>query len=241
MIDRRGVIAGGGVSLLAPSVRAAPEAPLFVSGPLAKNSLATSFHTPTDALKLPDIPLIGEHGPQALSHLPSKTWLISLWAEWCAPCLMEAGDLAALGQTYGGRGFGVIFVLTGSNKKLNFAGARDLLGKCRAGGATLFVEADGHGAVMQALATQDYDPETRALVKHDRGASLPCNLLVDRRGRIRGRSFGAMSPVVAGQTLHEGVMHEEDKARVLTQRSTWATPVGQEFIAALASGALEKA
>jgi hypothetical protein len=79
----------------------------------------------------------------------------------------------------------------------------------------------------------------RAVTKRDRGASLPCNLLIDRRGRVRGRSFGASSTTTDDKP-HEGVMNEADKARLLTQHSLWATAAGREFVAALAAGALEK-
>ena len=139
-----------------------------------------------------------------------------------------------------GPSFAVVFVLTGSTHKLDFPAARAVLAKYGAGGAPLLVEPDGQNAVMRALATSRLDPKLQALMKSETGQSLPCNLLVDRGGRIRGRSFGAKS-AGSGPAPHQGPMTETDKAKLLTQHSKWATPAGGEFIAALAAGALEKA
>jgi hypothetical protein len=244
MIDRRSVCTGTAAALagtLAGGVaHAAQDKPLFVSGPMSRNFLATFFKTPGDPLILPDTPLVSAHGPQRLSQLGGRTWLVSLWAEWCAPCLQEATDLAMIGRTHGGPSFGVIFVLTHSDKKLALAQAQAVMAKRGAGDATLFVEADGKDKVYQALATQDYPDWQRAIAKSDRGASLPCNLLVDRHGQVRARSFGA--PAASnGPPLHEGPMTDADKERALKMHTMWATPTGAEFAAALAAGVLDKA
>jgi thiol-disulfide isomerase/thioredoxin len=168
--------------------------------------------------------------------LRGRTHLVSLWAEWCAPCLQEATDLAAINRAHGGPSFEVIFVLTSSHKKLDFAGAQAVLAKRGAGDATLFVEPDGKETLYRALTMQDSGP------------TLPCNLLVDRHGQVRARSFGAPGMSV---TVHQGpmteadktphVMTDADKAHALTEHTMWASPIGAEFAAALAAGLLDKA
>jgi thiol-disulfide isomerase/thioredoxin len=240
MIDRRNVLAGVGLSILGAAANAAPDAALFKSGALARNSLAQSFRATPASLSLPDIPLVGEKGPQALSQLRGRTYLVSLWAEWCTPCLAEVGDLASLGQTYGGSSFAVIFVLTGSHQRLSFPSARALLAQHGAKDAQLLVESEGRQDVMRTLATEQFGAEMRRLTKMDSGVSLPCNLLVDRRGQIRGRAFGA--PGFVGSDHPPG--HEltaADKVKLLTRGTRWATSDGRQFAAALAAGALEKA
>jgi len=210
---------------------------------MSHTALAARFVAPGGPLALPDTTLLSAHGPQRLSQLRGRTWLVSLWAEWCAPCLEEATDLAAINRTHEGSSFGVIFVLTSSFKKLDLAAAQAVLAKRGAGDTPLFVEAGGKDAVFRALATQDYSEAMRKAMKQDRGASLPCNLLVDRHGQVRARSFGAAQTKVmqaGGVPLREGHLTEADKARVLTEHTDWASPAGDEFARALAAGLLEK-
>ena len=95
--------------------------------------------------------------------------------------------------------------------------------------------------MFHALATRDTPEVMRKVVKDERSASLPCNLLVDRQGRVRARSFGAAMAKSKSGAFHEGTMTEADKARALTEHTEWATPVGEAFARALAAGLLEKA
>jgi thiol-disulfide isomerase/thioredoxin len=236
MLDRRSVCLGTAAALVGASARAAaPDTPLFTSGPMAHNFLATLFKAPGTPLTLPDTPLLSGQGTQRLSQLRGRTHLVSLWAEWCAPCLQEATDLAAINRAHGGPGFGVIFVLTSSHKKLDLAAAQAVLAQRGAGDAPLFIEPDGKETLYRALTMQDNGP------------TLPCNLLVDRHGQVRARSFGAPGMM----TAHKGpmteaekaphVLTEADKARALTEHTMWASPIGAEFAAALAAGVLDKA
>jgi hypothetical protein len=245
MIDRRniclGAAAAAATGLAAGSARAAPDTPFFVSGPMAHNNLAAGYLTPSTPLVLPDTVLVSTHGPQKLSDLRGQTWLVSLWGEWCAPCLEEATDLAAINRTHGGPSFGVIFVLTNSFKKLDLAGAQAVLGKRGAADAPLLVEAGGKHAVYDALAMRDTPEALRKLVKQDRSASLPCNLLVDRHGQVRARSFGASTSTVKTGLVSGRPLTDADHARILTQHTDWASPIGDEFARALAAGILEKA
>ncbi|HZZ69925.1 MAG TPA: TlpA disulfide reductase family protein [Phenylobacterium sp.] len=241
MIDRRSVCLGTAAAMVGASTRAAPDTPFFVSGPFSHDLLAAGFRTPGAPLTLPSTPLVSAHGPQRLSRLRGRTHLVSLWAEWCSPCLQEATDLAAISRTYGGPSFGVIFVLTSSHKKLDLAGAQAVLARRGAGDVTLFVEPDGRESVFQALAKQELSDGA----KTDMVASLPCNLLVDRHGQVRARSFGAPSAVtyVKGSRpdLAPHTLTDAEKARALNEHTMWATQSGHDFAAALAAGLLEKA
>lgn len=237
MIDRRSVGLGAVAALAAGRAGAAPDMPLFVSGPMSRNSLAVGFKAPPASVSLPETPLVGARGPGKLSDLVGKTWIVSLWAEWCAACLDEAPDLAAVARTHAGPSFGVVFVLTSSFKKLDWAAAHAVLAKRGAGDAPLLVEPHGGDAVMKALATQDFNIQGRAATKPDSAAGLPCNLLIDRKGRVRARSFGTAR---RGIVIHGPTMTEADKARALAQPTLWATQAGSDFATALAAGLLEK-
>jgi len=209
---------------------------------MSQNPIAKSFAAPPKELALPGKWLQGAQGRQRLSELRGRTYLVSLWAEWCAPCLEEATDLAAINRAHGGPSFGVIFVLTDSFKKLDFAAARAVLERRGAGDVPLLVEAEGDSAVFKALATRDLNDVMRKALGKDSLASLPCNLLVDRHGRVRARSFGAFSAsksTVGASRV--GTLTETDKAKLLSEHTAWATPAGDEFAAALAAGVLEKA
>jgi thiol-disulfide isomerase/thioredoxin len=237
MIDRRSVGLGAAAALAAGAAGAAPDTPLFVSGPMLRNRVAKGFWAPPATVVLPPTPLVSAEGPRKLTDLGGRTWLVSLWSEWCAPCLQEMPELAALARTHAGPSFGVLFVLTGSLKKLDLAGAQALMARRGAGDAPLWVEPGGGGAVMKALATQDYDAKMRAALKQDGSTGLPCNLLIDRKGRVRARAFGTESD--APPLSHSGPLNDADKARLLEQHTIWATPAGAEFAAALAAGVLE--
>jgi thiol-disulfide isomerase/thioredoxin len=240
MIDRRSVCLGTAAAMVGASARAAvPDTPLFTSGPMVHNSVARLFRAPGSPLALPDATLLGAHGPQKLSDLRGRTYIVSLWGEWCAPCLEEATDLAAINRKHGGPSFGVIFVLTSSFKKLDLAGAKAVLAGRHADDAPLLIEPHGGATVMNTMANQVYGPEMRAALKKDGGAGLPGNLLVDRHGQVRGRAFGAPSEASFEGTSH--TLTEADHARILTEHTTWATPAGAEFAAALAAGVLDKA
>jgi thiol-disulfide isomerase/thioredoxin len=218
---------------------AAPDTPLFTSGPMSRNHVAALFRAPGSPLALPDTTLLSAQGPQKLSELRGRTYIVSLWGEWCAPCLEEATDLAAINRKHGGPSFGVIFVLTSSFKKLDLRGAKAVLAGRHADDAPLFIEPNGGKTVMQTMANQVYGPELRAIYKKDGGAGLPCNLLVDRHGQVRGRAFGAPTEKSVGAMAH--TLTEADHARILTEHTSWATPAGDEFVAALAAGVLDKA
>ena len=214
----------------------APASP-FVGTPIETNPFAR-FFVPLDML-LPSIPLRTATGMANLPQLTGKTRLVTLWAEWCVPCLIEARDLAALNQSYAGPTFEIVSILTASNAKLDYAAAAARLDKAGAAGLPLLVEADGGSSVGRSLSPTPGK------------TSVPCTLLVDRRGRVRGRmlvapvaSTGAMPPGAQrrgpdGQPLPL-VLTEAQKQAVFggSPHSLWSAPPGAAFIGALRDGVL---
>lgn len=239
MIDRRTMIVGASVSFaLSPCVAAAagPGSPSpFAGTPLATNRIAQLF-TGVD-LPLPAIKLVSADGVIDLTALQGKTRVVALWAEWCVPCLIEARDFASLQRTYAGPDFEFMSVLTSSAAKLDFPAAHARLQKAGAGGLPLLVEPNGGAQVAKA-----FSPTPG-------GVAMPCTLLVDAKGRVRGRALGM--PLVDGpesRAVRRGpdgkplpfVLSEADKRALLVGnvRSVWSTPSGGSFITALRSGAL---
>ena len=232
------VAARGGTTSMVISATAAS---IFKSGPLAGNSVASRFEPVPKGLAAPDTVVLGGDGKHSFRELHGKARLVSLWAEWCSACLVEMPDLLRLQQRYGGPKFEMLAILTGSFGKLDLAGARAALAKVGADKMPLWIEQSGESRLLNALARRDGRP------------SLPCNLLLDAKGRIRGRSFGAMSAPIkldielGAADMRNGRLTQSGKAKVaraqaaaagMPQRSAWSTPDGDAFIKALASGAL---
>src|SRR4051812_5683286 len=98
-MDRRTMLAGLVALAGTRAVGAAPSSqPLFDGTPFASNMVARSFEGAS--LALPPVAVIGEQGAMSLRKLRGRTTILSLWAEWCVPCLLEARDLAVLRRKY---------------------------------------------------------------------------------------------------------------------------------------------
>lgn len=151
-MDRRTMLAG--LAALA-GTRAADAAPssqrLFDGTPLRNNFMALLFERVS--LKLPDIPVVGEHGPVSLSKLRGRTTILSLWAEWCVPCLLEARDLAALRRKYANGRFEIVSLLTSSQRPLDYPGARQRLATMAAGDLPLLIEPNGGKKMLATLSS----------------------------------------------------------------------------------------
>ena len=211
-MDRRGFLTAA--ACLAGLPAAAQAQSIFAGTPLSGNAVARQFEPLPPGMHVPEVMLHGDNGTRHhLSELTGKMRLVAIWAEWCAPCLIEAGDLARLYARYGGPNFEVLSVLSDSRQRLDIKGARDVLARTHAQALPLWIEPDGGDVVAAAL--------TGA-----RGATinLPCTLLVDRAGRVKGRMSGlAMAP---GTRLDAP----------LTGRSLWTTPDADAFVQALSRG-----
>jgi thiol-disulfide isomerase/thioredoxin len=244
-MDRRTVLGGMAAFVAGGIARAVPaQRPLFQRTPLAANPVARRFDRVD--FPLPPIQLLGAHGPVSLRSLRGRTTILALWAEWCAPCLIDLRDFAALRRKYAGRHFDVVSLLTYSKKALDYPGAHDLLTRMNAADLPLMIEPNGGAAVISALSTRPSAAVLAALPPSFRPkGTLPCTLLVDSSGRVRGRSVGAVmeAPDRGSKADAASKILTEHQKQVLNGASStsWSTPQGDAFVRVLASGLLDHA
>lgn len=251
-VGRRDVVTGGAAAALAAALglagrAVAAEDRLFAGTPLAGNRVAATFRRVD--LALPDVAVLAQAGQRRLPQLAGKPMLLTLWAEWCAPCLVEARDLAGLRPGIADDRFDIVSVLTGSIGKLDYAGAVERLGRAGALGLSVVVEPDGGHAIALALTVKPpasipppaLPPGARIVARA--GFALPCTLLVDRRGRVRGRASG-MIPAVPVTPVPGAVGHAmteaEKQALMGSGKTAWATPDGLALLRAVRDGALDR-
>jgi thiol-disulfide isomerase/thioredoxin len=113
--------------------------------------------------------LRGLNGPdRLLSQYRGKPLLINVWASWCGPCRAEMGSLERLAWREEGRRFTVIGISTDDSE----SAARRYL--------------------QQANATLNHYIDQALELENMLGAErLPLTILVDARGRVLGKFYGA--------------------------------------------------
>jgi thiol-disulfide isomerase/thioredoxin len=118
---------------------------------------------------LRETPMQGLSGPsRMLSDFRGKPLIINVWASWCGPCREEMGSLQRLSRRYGGKQFNVIGISTD-----------DYVDR-----AELFLK--------RTNTTFSNFIDTRLMLEHMLGAErLPLTLLVDARGRVIAKFYGA--------------------------------------------------
>jgi len=103
-----------------------------------------------------------------LSAFRGKPLLINVWASWCGPCRLEMASVERLAQRYGGRQFNVIGISTD-----------DYIDR-----ATLFL--------TQNAVTFPNFIDNHLFLENMLGADhLPLTLLIDAKGRVLARFYGA--------------------------------------------------
>ncbi len=117
---------------------------------------------------LRDATLMGLTGPsRKLSEFRDKPLIINVWASWCGPCRQEMGSLERLSRRYG-KQLAVIGISTDDYPDA----ARGFLQKAKTGFSHFI--------------------DTRLLLENMLGADrLPLTVLVDARGKVLGKFYGA--------------------------------------------------
>ena len=121
---------------------------------------------------VPDLTLVDAEGKsQKLSDYKGQVVLVTFWAQWCAPCLVELPTFAELHQKYDQKGFKVLAVNVdeGSVGK-DFA--RELWKQKNFKYMSFFDEAK--------VAAEEFAVEV-----------LPANFVIDRKGLLAFSGFGA--------------------------------------------------
>jgi thiol-disulfide isomerase/thioredoxin len=205
---------------------AAPDSPV-AHGVLAKNPLAQAFEKTRP--ELPDIQVTGPDGDRALADvIKGRTVLMPIWAEWCAPCLMELPDFARLQEVYGNDKFAIIPILSGTGRAFSPAQLKDVLTAVKAGIFEPLMERN-HGSKL-------YESMTR---KHNAN-EIPCNVLIGPDGRVVGREIGVVhddSKDTAPDAPKTG-MERVGRAISGQTQSYWGMPAGDEFAVCMAHGFL---
>jgi len=118
---------------------------------------------------LRDAPMQGLSGPsRLLSEFRGKPLIINVWASWCGPCRAEMGSLERLSRRNGGKQFAVIGISTDDYP-------------------------DAARAFLQKSPTRfSHFIDTGLLLENMLGANrIPLTVLVDARGRVLGKYYGA--------------------------------------------------
>ncbi|WP_420138038.1 TlpA family protein disulfide reductase [Sphingomonas sp.] len=214
------LLAGHAASIVPASRR------LFRSGRLARNPVAATFEAFHPRAPLPTTPLWTPAGPRRFSDLKNKVTLVSLWAEFCVPCLQEAHDLGELRRRHIRQGFDVLAV--NLDDAQNPARARRRLDQVDAATLPCWVE-QGGGTIGPLLATPH----------GGHGFTLPCNLLMNARGQIVGRAFG--THLIKDDPVPTGAQGgAAGGAPGKADATWWSTPAADEFAALLAKSALDQ-
>jgi thiol-disulfide isomerase/thioredoxin len=118
---------------------------------------------------LRDGSLVGLNGPShRLSDFRGRPLIINVWASWCGPCRQEMSSLERLAWRGDARSFSIIGISTDDDP----AAAQRLLASTNA--------------------TIDHFIDQRLFWETMLGASqLPLTVLVDARGKVRDRVYGA--------------------------------------------------
>jgi hypothetical protein len=202
-----------------------PRAEALDTPALRGNSLARSFKQPPAGLTLPKIKIERASGIRDLEPQRGLT-LLSLWAPWCAPCLLELKDLAVQQHVYENKRFRILPVLTAPRGDISLVEAKAVLDKAGAGALQAAIDRSPGSRTL-------YETLTRRDTPTGRVYNLPCNLLIDSDGKVLGRQFGAPIKFMGGRLPPDGKPTPEMMANA---RTTWISPEGFALLGALQRG-----
>lgn len=204
---------------------ATPRAEALDTPALRGNSLARSFKQPPAGMVLPRIKIERPSGIRELEPQPGLT-LLSLWAPWCAPCLLELKDLAIQQRAFETRRFRILPVLTAPRGDISLAEAKAVLDKAEAGALQVAIDRSPGSRAL-------YEQLTRRDMPSGRVYNLPCNLLIDGDGKVLGRQFGAPIKFSSATMPPDGKPTPEMMANA---RTTWLSGDGAALLKALQRG-----
>jgi peroxiredoxin len=181
-----GILAGGTAIVLAwreQEQTVAPPAALVVEAGVYP--VASLFGVDNNAAQ----PDAGHPAPDFVIHLPDgsttslaayrgRPVVINFWATWCPPCRLEMPELIRAFERYHDQGLVVLAINDAEAHEQVAAFVREF-------GLTMPVIIDPRGEVMQAYKTN----------------ALPSTFFIDRRGVVRVRWIGVLTPDVLEQHL----------------------------------------
>jgi peroxiredoxin len=133
---------------------------------------------------LPALSVQGEQGIVALGGQGGRPIVLNFWATWCRPCVEEMPGLDELAGRMAAQGVDVLAI---STDRGGLSVARDFLQ--RHGLSHLKPLSDAHGEAAQAVGVLGF----------------PTTLVVDAKGRIRGRVEGKFNWPDAGPAILKAV------------------------------------
>ena len=225
-MNRRALLGGLAALAAAGSARADDASSPIAIGVLKDNPIAKAFRSPQSDT-LPDIRLDTPNGAfQIAEVLQGRTVLMPVFAEWCVPCLTEIPDFARLQEVYGNEHFAILPVLSWPRKQMTPLAI-----------ATLFQTL--HAQIFTPMTEQRFGGAlVRAMARSGNMLSLPCNLLIDPKGRVVAREMGLKSNGVTLTDDPGDRYARAEKAAAGQTQSLWGTAAGDAFATALANGFL---
>jgi tetratricopeptide (TPR) repeat protein len=138
--------------------------------------------------------------------------LVSLWADWCAPCLSELKKWAVDAEEFSTANVEIVALNVSDTEDLKKWRALDVPFTCRFGSREL---------------VEKFDVLQRSLLARQRPLPLPSSFLIDPQGRLRAIYKGTVS---AQQILKDASLIDKDRAETLAAAmplpGRWHAPPG---------------